>query len=358
MSGNQRGQVVVIAVGVMALSLGAIMISVDVGWWLRDKRDAQNDADAIALAAAQELPDRDLAVAAGLDWADFNGVNPMTELEMLPEDCPDGVLQGNFCFIDLNADGDDDKVRVKVSRPSNSFIAEALGVDTPTLNPPAAASKLNAVASCILPWGIIADNTDPLDFYGLDPTVLYTFHGDSVETPGNWGALSIYGTGGDVYKDSIRTPGCLDEDDIKNNTCTDDVTVGEGETLDECPTKPGKMGNPTTTALDQRYPGELGSPGICDPVDYLDAAEKAQSPPCDERSVPLAIIDAFPNGSKPISIYGIAIFYIAGWSFPEDDDNGFVWGYLLEDFPATPAWEIEWDVSDNPFAPVGFFLVE
>ncbi len=50
-SRGQRGQILVLAVGVLIMSLGVIMISVDVGWWLRDKRDAQNDADAIALAA-------------------------------------------------------------------------------------------------------------------------------------------------------------------------------------------------------------------------------------------------------------------------------------------------------------------
>lgn len=354
----QRGQVIVVAVGVMALGLGAIMISVDAGWWLRDKRDAQNDADAIALAAAQELPDTVAAELSGEDWAVANGVDPATE--MVPPDCADGFFQGNFCFIDQNSDGDADKVRVKVSRPSNSFIAEALGVGTPTLNPPAAASKLYGVASCILPWGIIAgdDPPPPEDFYGLDPTKLYTFQDDNADTPGNYGSVSIYGTGGDVYKDSIRTPGCLDPDQIKKNACTEDVVVGEGETLDECPPKPGKMGNPTNIALNERYTGELASPGVCDPVDYQDAQEKAQDAPCNQRSVPLAIIDAFPNGSKPITIYGIAIFYIAGWSFPQDDQKGFVWGYLLTDIPVTPAWEVKWDVSENPFAPVGFFLVE
>ena len=357
----QRGQVVVVAVGVMALSLGAIMISVDAGWWLRDKRDAQNDADAIALAAAQELPDRTAAELRGEDWAVANDVDPSTE--MAPPDCADDVphvLQGNFCFIDQNSDGDADKVRVKVSRPSNSFIAEALGVTSPTLNPPAAASKLYGVAACILPWGILAgeDPPPPEDFYGLDPTNLYTFQDDNADIPGNYGSVSIYGTGGDVYKESIRTPGCLDEDDIKNNACTTDAVVGEEETLDDCPPKPGKMGNPTDQALDQRYQGVLATPGICDPVDYLDAQGKANESPCNERAVPLAIIDAFPNGSKPITIYGIAIFYIAGWSFPADPDKGFVWGYLVTDIPVTPAWEVEWDVSENPFAPVGFFLVE
>ncbi len=365
--GCQRGQVIVVAVGVMALSLGAIMISVDAGWWLRDKRDAQNDADAIALAAAQELPDRVAAELRGEDGAVANGVDPSTE--MAPPDCADGVLQGNFCFIDLNADGDDDKVRVKVSRPSNSFIAEALGVGTPTLNPPAAASKLNAVASCIMPWGIVAGEDPPPanQFYGLNPIEhLYTFQDTEHNAPGNYGAISIYGTGADIYKDVISSDGCPEP---KSNACAPEGQVGEYETLEDCDAKTGKLGNTTNKALNERYAYELSLPGghaYCDADTFLEAQNNGggilgqSKSPCEKRGVPLGIINSFPPGgaSADIEVYGIAIFYIAGWSFPPDDEKGYVWGYLLEDIPATPAWEIEWDVSDNPFAPVGFFLVE
>ncbi|KKL61380.1 hypothetical protein LCGC14_2195850, partial [marine sediment metagenome] len=162
-SRGQRGQVLVMGVGVLIMSLGVIMISVDVGWWLRDKRDAQNDADAIALASVQEIgdpADRPLAVAAGLDWADFNGVDPSTEMAMTPEDCPDGEIQGKFCFIDRNdpPDGLDDMVRVKVSRPSSSFIAGAFGVGPPTLSPSAAAATVYVSGACVMPWGIVGED--------------------------------------------------------------------------------------------------------------------------------------------------------------------------------------------------------
>ena len=354
LSRGQRGQVLVAGVGLLAIGLGAIMISVDVGWWLRDKRDAQNDADAIALAAAQELPDRTAAELRGEDWAVANGIDPSTELA--PPNCADGVLQGDFCFIDQNSDGDDDKVRVKVSRPSQSFIAEALGVGSPTLSPPAAAAKLYGVASCILPWGIVAENNDPADYYGLDPAALYTFQDTDDNTPGNYGAVSIYGTGADVYMDVIRNT-CSP---VKNNACTLDVVVGEGETLDDCRAKTGKLGKTTSDALDDRYAGQPELSAGCNATTYLEAATLVATPGCDGRAVPLGIINAFPptGSSADISIYGLAIFYIAGWQFPPDPTNGYVWGYLLTDIPVTPAWQVQWDVSENPFAPVGFFLVE
>ena len=71
--------------GVVAL---AGVLTLDVGFWLADRRDAQGDADAIAMAAAFELPvfDADLpsgnqseaagyAIAAAEAWARANGVS-------------------------------------------------------------------------------------------------------------------------------------------------------------------------------------------------------------------------------------------------------------------------------------------
>jgi hypothetical protein len=236
-SRGQRGQVLVLAVGLLIMSLGVIMISVDVGWWLRDKRDAQNDGDAIALAAVQEIGDpanRPLAVAAGLDWADFNGVDPS---ELGTPDCLDGQLESNFCFIDQNSDGTDDKVRVKVSRPSGSFISEAFGVGSPTLNPTAAAATVYVRGACVMPWGIVGEDNHKEHLFHLDEEILYVFQnrGDFVgDSSGNFGAISIYGQGADTYKDSI-----LGICEPEFNACTSDPIVFVDETLIGCTSKPG-----------------------------------------------------------------------------------------------------------------------
>ena len=368
----QRGQVVVIAVGVMALGLGAIMISVDAGWWLRDKRDAQNDADAIALAAVQEIGDpsqRGQAVAAGLDWADFNGVDTS---EVVAPACTDGVLQGNFCFIDRNHDNTDDMVRAKVSRPSNSFIAEALGVGTPTLNPPAAAATTYVVGACVMPWGIQADTTDPGSHYGLVALYgqdhLYVFQSTDEfagDSPGNFGAISIYGEGKDAYKEAIGGS-C----EPKKNACTDEDMVFAGETLIDCSSEPGTGGAITANALDAAYP-DAPSPGDCDASSYDDANDLVTDdnhPECWERAVPVAVINSFPpsGSSADIDIYGIATFYLAGWSknkscFTDPTDGseqcGFVWGYLLDNIPISTAKAI-FTADFIPFAPTGVALVE
>ncbi len=393
---GQRGQVLVMGVGVLIMSLGVIMISVDVGWWLRDKRDAQNDTDAIALAAAQELPDRLAAELIGDDWAIANGIDPF--IDMGQPACADGQLAGSlnadglsrYCFIDLEPqDGIDDMVRVKVSRPSNSFIANALGVDSPTLNPSAAAAKIRAFGACVLPWAIDAHpdyedteafgnvwgvlgqedplNTDQLFIFQLSPGG--GFAGDD-SAPGNFGALGIYGANANAYTDTIVNE-CGSQGE---SACDSDFqVVVPGETLD-CDIQTGNLGANTNSALNERAIrfGEVGPDYTdCDASSYSDAVIKADS--CLGRLVVLAIIKDFPEqGSDIIDIYGIVNFYIAGWDrcAPYNDgncfgdpavpDEGIVWGYLLlEELGGTPAWQFDFSqTSNNPFAPVIVALVE
>jgi hypothetical protein len=381
----QRGQVLVIGVGVLVLSLGAIMISVDVGWWLRDKRDAQNDADAIAHAAAPELgnqtTDRLAAELRGEDWAVANGINPSTE--MAPPACSDGVLQGNFCFIDRNADGTDDMVRVKVSRPSNSFIAAAFGVGSPTLNPSAAAAKVRAFGACVRPWAIeaviknpfaydqvwgvlgVPPNTEQLFVFQLSPGGGFAGQDGS---PGSFGALGVYGANANAYTDTIENE-CGSQGESACNS--DSQVLPPGGSL-ACEAQTGNLGATTNQALSDRtirY-GEVSPFTACDASSYADAVAKANS--CLGRLVVLAIIKDFPaqGGSEPIEIYGIANFYTAGWDrcAPYNDGNcfgptpttGIAWGYLLlEELGGTPAWQFDFSqTSNNPFAPVIVALVE
>ena len=355
---GQRGQVLVMGVGVLIMSLGVIMISVDVAWWLRDKRDAQNDTDAIAHAAAQELPDRLSAELIGDDWAIANGVDPFNE--MAQPACTDGQLAGSlnadgffrYCFIDLEPqDGLDDKVRVKVSRPSNSFIADAVGVDSPTLNPSAAAAKIRAFGACILPWAIDAhpdyeDTGEYANVWGVlgpdvNPEQLFVFQlspgggfaGDD-SAPGNFGALGIYGANDRDYTDSIENE-CGSQG---QSACdSDSQVVVPGDTLD-CDIQTGNLGNTTNKALRVRAlsHGEVEPFTDCDVSTYAEAADNAQTASCLARQVVLAIIKDFPDsGSDVIDLYGIANFYIAGWDRcpPLNDgncygpvpDEGIVW---------------------------------
>ncbi len=371
---GQRGQVMVMGVGVIVMSLGVMMISVDVAWWLRDKRDAQNDADAIALAAVQDLPDRLAAELSGDDWAVANGIDPFNDMGQPA--CTDGQLAGalnsdgfyRYCFIDQNSDGTDDMVRVKVSRPSISFIADAFGVGSPTLNPPAAAATVYVAGACVMPWGIVGEDPDAADFFGLDPEALYVFQLSNFAgeegSSGNFGALRIYGQG--TYRDVIEGS-C---EPAQQNACADNPLVFVDETLVDCDTEPGQMPGPTVNGLDTRFPGALGTPGPCDAATYeeaLDRVDPASGTYCPERLVPVAVINAFPpQGHGDIIVYGIANFYLAGWeggngacfTFPDGSEKcGFVWGYFISIALVNTA-EVVVTRCFIPFAPTGSALVE
>lgn len=54
---GDRGQATVLTIIFLAALLGAVALVLDVGSWFREQRSSQSAADAVALAAAQELPD-------------------------------------------------------------------------------------------------------------------------------------------------------------------------------------------------------------------------------------------------------------------------------------------------------------
>ena len=61
---QQRGQVLVLVAGLLAVFGGMTAIAVDLGGYSADRRDLQNKADAIALAASLELPNAGAAYSA------------------------------------------------------------------------------------------------------------------------------------------------------------------------------------------------------------------------------------------------------------------------------------------------------
>ena len=391
LSRKQEGQILFLGIGLFVLVLATLIITVDVGYWLSDKRDAQNDADAIALAAAQELPDTADAVVAGEAWAVANNIDPATQL--VPPICisdikGSGTIVGNFCFKDESNDGLPDLVRVQVQRVSSSFIAGAFGVPTPTLSPRAAAAKVRAYGACVMPWAIDAVIEDPNawgEYWGVlgvppaappyDLEKLHVFQlspggGFAGEdgAPGNFGALGVYGANDAAYKDTIINE-CGSKD---AGACNSDTqTVNPGESLD-CDIQTGNLGATTNKALNQRAVnyGETDLT-VCDASSYAEAVSNAALAGCAGRSVVLAVIQDFPTSDAGlIDVYGIANFYIAGWDrcppFNNGNcsgpipDTGIVWGYLLlAEFGASPAWQFDFSqTSNNPFAPVVILLVE
>jgi hypothetical protein len=344
---------VLAAAGFFVVVLVALAAVLDVGWWLRTKRDAQNDVDAAVLAGAWELPDEATACAMADAWAARNNVTS-GELNCC-ESCE---------FEDLSGDGAADLIRARVEREPGSLAGRLLDIGPVTVAAKAAAAKQRAVAACVIPWAVVGDPLDPPPegTWGIEAEKLYAFHTSEFETPGNFGALALYGNGAVAYRDAIATP-CGEADSVCDQLGDPHVPVNG--TL-ECDVQTGSMGQNTHDALTDR--DELyGQDSSCDVSTYAEAVEQAADDCGSSRAVLIPIIDAFPSGHGAINIFGIATFYIAGWDrsgpWGSDDVDGdtiddMVWGYFLQDQEVIPAWEVQWGYSDDPFAPIRILLVE
>jgi hypothetical protein len=110
---SDRGQATVLAVVFLAALIGMCALVLDVGSWFREQRDTQSDADAAALAAAQELPSSvSAADALGRKYLVKNGVTT----------APDIRFSKKF--------SDNDTVTVRVNRPTPGVFSKLFGVDS------------------------------------------------------------------------------------------------------------------------------------------------------------------------------------------------------------------------------------
>lgn len=342
---------VLFVLGLAAL-LGFTAMAVDVGLFLHQRRDLQNDADAAALAGAAYLPDASLATQKAQEWVAKNF------------DDGDEVVKS----IEVSSYREpNDRIKVTVEQEVSFVFGRAVGLTSDTMGASATAGRVPVVAGCISPWAIQGNVNDPGLDYGLEPEALYIFQLSAGEwnTPGNFGALGVYGGGTDNYREAVE--GNCGEVIACDS---DSPYVPEGETL-SCDSMTGAVGANTDAALTTRYPPSTWA--TCDVQTdadgYAEAVAKAQLEECKDRAIGMAIINAFPpqGQSAPIEIWGLATFYVAGWDrWPPrgdgdqdgDPDSGMVWGYLV---PATsqPAWSVQWGWdSANPFAPLVIVLVK
>ena len=122
-SKSDRGQSLVIVLLFMTVLIGMAAAVIDVGSWYRADRKLQANADAAALAGAQELPESaPAAQAAALAWADKND---------------GGVTAANIKFRSTVIAND--TVEVTAERRAPGFFAKLFGFDSVQVRAKAAA---------------------------------------------------------------------------------------------------------------------------------------------------------------------------------------------------------------------------
>lgn len=119
----ESGQALLVTLLFTVVLLGAVAITIDVGSWYRQQRQAQATADAAALAGAQALPtDPSQGIALAQQYADQNGGDV----------APNGIA--------IRSDWEpNDTVSVSIGRPSPSFFAKLFSFGTITAHATAAA---------------------------------------------------------------------------------------------------------------------------------------------------------------------------------------------------------------------------
>lgn len=216
---GEEGQAAIIVALAMAVLLGFAALSVDVGYFMWEKRALQNAADAAALAGALELPESPYwAEEAAQGYAYRNGVG-----------------QNGWTLERVDVSTDRTSIAVSVAHPQSPFILarvlDLVGVDV----------RASAQAAVRSPYRL--DNVMP---WMLRRSVYETTpNGQKVNLKydardperGNFGPLAIGGRGANVYRANIR----------------DGATVELESYYD---TEPGNMVGPTRAGLQDRLSQE------------------------------------------------------------------------------------------------------
>lgn len=138
--GEERGQAIILFVGIFTIIMVIGAIVVDFGLWTSERRGAQKDADATSLAGVQaylgDLSDTNEAFADAVEWAVKNGVDPAEIDGASTSDCSDGNSCIEVGIGNCREDGTDlamPWVQAKIRHNSRSLFASIFGVFAPDI---------------------------------------------------------------------------------------------------------------------------------------------------------------------------------------------------------------------------------
>jgi Flp pilus assembly protein TadG len=301
---RERGQVFVMVVLLLAVIGGMTAIAVDLGSYSAHRRDLQNAADAIALAASLELPSGSAARTVADEWAVKNGIDPadMT-VTIIPQNLPSEP---------------NPKVRVELAENHGFTFARLVGITNADVGARASAIKTSAAGgSGVVPLSV---TEGALNGVGLGDEVVLKYDANNI-TSGNTSPIRIDGPG---------SGNC----DSSDNYCTgvrygsEEVVCADGTVSEYCAgpttvsTEPGNKVGGTRTAIDWRLdvtedpcndfdgvfepdPDDPGAHRIiqeCNPF--------IEGGPVSERVLIVPVIDQLCNGTCTVTIVDFALFFL------------------------------------------------
>ncbi|MEX0749712.1 MAG: TadE/TadG family type IV pilus assembly protein [Dehalococcoidia bacterium] len=329
---NERGQVAMIAAGLLPVLLGMTGLAIDVGTYMSDRRHLQNSADSIALAGSQLLPDEDAARDVAEEWAVKNDID----------------LADVTITIDIT--GDVPEIVAEIRRPHNFVFMRVLGVDERDVGARAAAVKVSfGGGSGIVPWSVTQETVDSSN--GL-PIAMKVDAGESVT--GNFGIIRIDGPGAGEYEDAVMfgsvTTACAQSaPNCAPGSCPGQYPEVCGETAPECigavcESEPGNVigktrnavyfrldntcdtSNPCGTQSCDTFEDTFGTPDAngkynlhpdCNPWTDGPGHCTSTTDVCSRRIIIIPIIDGTGNGASGVTIERFALMWLDG--FDEND---------------------------------------
>ncbi len=266
----------------LVVLLGASALVLDVGYWWVTKRQAQAAADAAALAAAADLPNADAAVS---DSSGYRVRNAWP-----------GSLQLSVSSVETTSDTVTAATQIDVP----GMFSRVFGIDTVDVGARAIARKGSYIgwANNLAPWTMT--NEDLVWGTELDLKVV---PGDQY-APGNFGAINLIVPGNAVCVDANGANDYrnLIENDVQS--CL--ISIG-----DELDLKTGNI-----AILD----AALQNRGATNPFNANTLISTAPNgePQLTVLEHPnvivIPIIDAFVNGSHPVTVVNFAYFVITSWT--------------------------------------------
>lgn len=295
---SERGQVFFFVVALIGVLGGMAAVAVDLGSYTADRRDLQNAADAIALAAAQDLPDQTDTLAAANEWAIKNSIDLSdATVTVIPQSLPSEP---------------NPRVLVEVERDHEFTFGRLIGIDSKEVGASASAVRTSpGGGDGLMPWSVLEPAKDLAD--PGDPVVL-KYDALNVEN-GNFGALRLDGNGANVYKTTIKYGS-------DSSYCADGVPDCDDPSVVQ--TQPGNMTGPTRQGTDYRIGHtEEGCNEWDDVVVENGDGTHGLVPECNPfgpngnpdslRVVVVPVIESLCNGACTVTITEFALFFLEGY---------------------------------------------
>lgn len=295
---SEHGQALAMSALFIVVLAGAAAIAVDVGSYMAHRRSLQNDADAIALAASQGLPDQGETMALADSWAVKNGIDPDTM---------------TVTITDQNLPHEPNpKVRVDLAADHVLTFMSVLGKSTADVSTTATAIKTSpGGGNQLVPWSILEETKDTTS--PGDPVVLK--YDANTSSDGNFGAVRIDGNGSNIYEESVMHGS-------QTAICAQSAVDCDGPSI--ITTETGNMTGGTRDGTDYRLDNTSAACDSWDEaiIENADGTHTIQ-PECNPfvpggnddsyQIIIVPVIDQLCNGSCSVGVVEFALFYLEGY---------------------------------------------